>query len=274
MRGARALRARGAIASRTVSAPTLPAPIAKLAATLADLPGVEAVVLGGSRATGTHRPDSDWDLGLYYRSGAKRFDPEGLRDLGYAGQVSGLGEWGPIVHGGAWLTVADTPVDVLFRDLDRVEGWLREAERGRFEVLNQNGYIVGAPTYLPVGELAICLPIVGELPRPAFPDALASSAAAWWSGRAGVSLMFARGYAESGDAVCCTGMLVDAALCTAHGRLAQRREWVLNEKRLLRRAGLDGLERLLPSASAADAQLPNAVAAFGEALGADPLTSR
>lgn len=145
-------------------APTLPAPIAKLATALADLPGVEAVVLGGSRATGAHRPDSDWDLGLYYRGAQQRFDPEALRDLGYAGHVSGLGEWGPIVHGGAWLTAADTPVDVLFRDLDRVEGWLHEARSGRFEVLSQNGYIVGAPTYLPVGELAICLPIVGELP--------------------------------------------------------------------------------------------------------------
>jgi predicted nucleotidyltransferase len=257
-----------------VPAPTLPVPIAKLAASLADLPGVEAVVLGGSRATGGHRPDSDWDLGLYYRGGQRRFDPAALRELGYAGHVSGLGEWGPIVHGGAWLTVDSTPVDVLFRDLDRVEGWLEEARDGRFEVLNQNGYIVGAPTYLPVGELAICLPIAGELPRPTFPDALAAGAAAWWSGRAGVSLMFARGYAASGNAVCCTGMLVDAALCTAHARLAERREWALNEKLLLQRAGLEGLEGLLPSGEAAEAQLVSAVAAFGEALGADPLTAR
>lgn len=255
-------------------APTLPAPIAKLATALADLPGVEAVVLGGSRATGSHRPDSDWDLGLYYRGAQQRFDPAALHDLGYAGHVSGLGEWGPIVHGGAWLTVDSTPVDVLFRDLDRVEGWLEEARDGRFEVLNQNGYIVGAPTYLPVGELAICLSIVGEVPRPTFPNALATSAATWWSGRAGVSLMFARDYAASGNAVCCTGMLVDAALCTAHARLAERREWALNEKLLLQRAGLGSLERLLPSADTAEARLSSAVAAFGEALGADPLTAR
>ncbi|MGC4867075.1 nucleotidyltransferase domain-containing protein [Micromonospora sp. DT53] len=29
--------------------------------------GVVAVALGGSRARGEHRPDSDWDLGLYYQ---------------------------------------------------------------------------------------------------------------------------------------------------------------------------------------------------------------
>jgi predicted nucleotidyltransferase len=140
---------------------SLTAPVAQLADQLAGLPGVVAVVLGGSRATGTHRPDSDWDLGLYYR---ESFDPGGLR-LGHEGQVSGLGEWGPIMNGGAWLTIEDTPVDVLFRDLDRVERWHEDARQGRFEVLTQNGYIVGAPTYLPVGELALCRPLAGDVPR-------------------------------------------------------------------------------------------------------------
>ncbi|ADB51390.1 nucleotidyltransferase family protein [Conexibacter woesei] len=251
----------------------LPAKIEQVAAALADLPGVEAVVLGGSRATGTHRPDSDWDLGLYYRPSRRSFDPGGLRGLGYDGHVSEVGEWGPIVNGGGWLTVEQTPVDVLFRDLDTVERWQRDAEQGRFELLCQNGYIVGAPTYLPVGELAICRPIAGEVPRATFPVALATSAAAWWKGRAGVSLMFAERYAETGDAVCCSGMLVDAALCTAHARLAQRREWVLNEKRLLARAGLGDLQRLLPSA-AAERDLAATVAAFGRALEADPLAAR
>ena len=116
---------------------------------------------------GTHRPDSDWDLGVYYRGA---LDADDVRRLGHAGYVSELGEWGPIMNGGAWLTIEDTAVDVLFRDLDMVERWLAEAEQGRFEVLAQNGYIVGAPTYLPVGELAINRPLVGELPRPAYPD--------------------------------------------------------------------------------------------------------
>src|SRR5215210_7481979 len=110
----------------------LPADVAALATALADLPGVVAVVLGGSRATGTARPDSDWDLGLYYRGSRRRFDPDDLRRLGSQGHVSALGEWGPIVHGGAWLTIEDTPVDVLFRDLDVIEGWLHDAEHGRF----------------------------------------------------------------------------------------------------------------------------------------------
>ena len=158
----------------------LPAPVAALAGALARVPGAVAVALGGSRATGTHRPDSDWDLGLYYRAS---LEPADVRRLGHPGYVSGLGEWGPIVNGGAWLTVGGLAVDVLFRDLDVIEGWLEDARSGRFEVLTQNGHLVGAPTYLPVGELALCRPLSGNLPRPAFPATLAASAASRWDGR-------------------------------------------------------------------------------------------
>lgn len=252
----------------------LPPPVAALADELAALPGAVAVVLGGSRATGTHRPDSDWDLGLYYRGGARPIDPGDLRGLGHGGFVSAVGEWGPIVNGGAWLTVDGVPVDVLYRDLDRIEGWLAEAQAGRFEVVTQNGYVVGAPTYLPAGELAVCRPLAGEVPRPAFPDALADSAPWRWEGRAQVCLMFAQTYAGLGDAVCCTGMLAQAVLCVAHARLAARREWVLNEKRLVARAGLDATQALIARPGDKPAALRATVAAVAAALGIEPLAAR
>jgi predicted nucleotidyltransferase len=256
-----------------MSRPRLPAPVATLAAELADLDGAVAVVLGGSRATATHRPDSDWDLGVYYRS-RRPLDPSAVRRLGHDGHVSELGEWGPIVNGGAWLTIDGTPVDVLFRDLDMVEGWLGEAEQGRFEVLSQNGYLVGAPTYVPVAELAIGRPIAGEVPRPRFPARLAASAPPRWVGRAGVALMFARIHAGAGDAVCCAGMLADAVLCTAHARLAERREWVLNEKRIVQRAALDEVQGLLAGPGATRAELTATVAAVSATLGVEPLSAR
>jgi predicted nucleotidyltransferase len=59
-------------------------------AQLAGLPGVVSVSLGGSRAHGTHRPDSDWDLAIYYRD---TFDPQTLRDVGWDGEVSEIGGW-------------------------------------------------------------------------------------------------------------------------------------------------------------------------------------
>jgi predicted nucleotidyltransferase len=252
----------------------LPAPVATLAAELAGLPGALAVVLGGSRATGTHQPDSDWDLGVYYRRSQRPLDPGDVRRLGHEGHVAELGEWGPVVHGGAWLTVGGMPVDVLFRDLDTVECWLGEAREGRFEVLTQNGYLAGAPTYLPVGELAICRPIAGQLPRPSFPEPLAAAAAARWDGRARVSLMFAAAHARAADAVCCAGMLAHAVLCAAHARLAERRAWVLNEKRLVQRAGLDEAQALLARPGVTAAELAATVASVAEVLRTEPLSAR
>jgi len=156
--------------------PATPPAVDKLADRLATTPGVIAVALGGSRATETARHDSDWDLAVYYRTSRRRLDPDDVRALGYTGEVSELGAWGPIVNGGAWLTVADHPVDLLFRDLDLAEHWLREAHAGRFEVLDQHGYLVGAPTYILAGELALGQPLRGQLPHPEFSDALATSA--------------------------------------------------------------------------------------------------
>jgi predicted nucleotidyltransferase len=56
---------------------------------LAELPGVVAVALGGSRALGAGRPDSDWDIGLYYQL---HFDLGSLRALGLRGPLAAPGE--------------------------------------------------------------------------------------------------------------------------------------------------------------------------------------
>ncbi len=141
-------------------------------------------------------------------------------------------------------------------------------------MLTQNGYIVGVPTYLAVGELALCRPIAGEVPRPSFPDRLARAANQWWIGRSRVSLMFARDHARAGDAVCCAGMLADAVLSTAHAWLAERHEWVLNEKRLVRRAGLDEVQSLLANPGATRRELAATVASVSANLFAEPLTAR
>lgn len=253
-----------------VSSP-LPAPVAALADELARLPGVVGVALGGSRATGVFREHSDWDLGLYHRGGV---DPDGVRALGYEGFVSEPGAWGPIVDGGAWLTVDGIAVDVLYRDLDRVERWRAEAEAGRFDILAQTGYLAGAPTYLPVGELALGVVVCGELPRPAFPEALARTAPPRWEGAARASLMFAGLHAQGGEPVACAGMLAHAVLCAAHARLAARREWVLNEKRLVGRAGLEAVAPLLAEVGGSAAELGATVAAVGRVLGLEALRVR
>ena len=254
--------------------PDLTPSVGALAVRLAELPGAIAVALGGSRATATHRPDSDWDLAVYYRASRRPLEPEDLRRLGHSSYVSELGEWGPTMNGGGWLTVGDTAVDVLYRDLDTIEHWMEDAEKGRFQVLNQNGHVVGAPTYLPVGELALCLPIAGELPRPRFPEALATAASRHWDGRAQVALMFAGSHARAADAVGCAGMLAGAVLCTAHARVCERREWVLTEKLLVERAGLGETHALLAQPGRTAAELGGTVGRVSAALEVEPLKIR
>jgi hypothetical protein len=186
--------------------------------------------------------------------------------------VSALGDWGPIVHGGAWLEVGGLPVDVLFRDLDVVERWTAEAHEGRFEILGQNGHVAGAPTYLLAGELAVSRPLDGEdLPRPSFSDALAAAAPPRWESRASLDLLFAQVHARAGDLAPCAGMLAGAVLCAAHARLAARRDWALNEKGLVARAGLQDAERPLAAAGSDPVRAVTEVSAL---LGIRPLAIR
>ena len=99
---------------------------------LSGIGGVTAVRLGGSRAAGTHRPDSDWDFSLYYRG---RFDPGELAELGWPGEIFPVGGWGGgVFNGGARLRADGRRVDVHYRDLAGVEHHLAEAREGRFEI--------------------------------------------------------------------------------------------------------------------------------------------
>ncbi|MEV0904820.1 nucleotidyltransferase domain-containing protein [Streptomyces hokutonensis] len=205
---------------------------------LAALPTVRAVALGGSRAQGTHRPDSDWDLAVYYRG---PFDPADLRALGWDGEVSEVGGWGGgVFNWGAWLTVDGRRVDVHYRDLTVVERELAEAEEGRFRVEPLLFHLAGIPSYLVVAELAINRVLRGELPRPdTYPEKLRRSAAERWHGSARATLAYARdNHAPKGRLTEVAGALAVAAVQAGHGVLAGRGEWVTNEKRLLERAGL------------------------------------
>ena len=203
------------------------------------IPGVLAVTLGGSRATGTHRPDSDWDFGLYYR---RYLSVAGVRDLGWPGEVFPIGGWGGVMNGGAWLEVEGRRVDLHYRDLNDVEHWMAEAEAGRFQVERLPFYLAGIPTYVVVGELAQARVLVGKLPRPGFPAALRERAPRWWQEAARLTLLYGDvNYAQRGDPIGCAGALARAVVEAGHARLAARGEWALNEKQIAERAGLGHL---------------------------------
>jgi predicted nucleotidyltransferase len=136
----------------------------RVVAALTTVPGIVAIGLGGSHARGRARPDSDLDICLLY-SAAAPFDVAEVRaiaarlDQGGNPVVAGLGEWGPWVDGGAWLTIEKQRVDLLYRAEDKVIAVLADAQQGRFEShFDQQppfGYF--GPTLL--GEIAIMVPL-------------------------------------------------------------------------------------------------------------------
>jgi predicted nucleotidyltransferase len=242
--------------------PTLsdPAFLDTTADRLAALPTVRTVALGGSRAQGTHKPDSDWDLAVYYRG---HFDPADLRAPGWEGEVSEVGGWGGgVFNGGAWLTIDGRRVDVHYRDLDVIEHELAEAEEGRFRVEPLMFHLAGIPSYLVVAELAINQVLRGELPRPAsYPEKLRVSAAERWHGTAHATLAYAKAnHAPAGRLTEVAGAVATAAMQTGHAVLAARGEWVTNEKRLLERAGLRGIDAVLGQLGSDPEALARAIA--------------
>lgn len=135
--------------------------IAGIASRLAGIAGIVAVALGGSYARGTQRPDSDIDLGLYYRERSP-FSIQDIKSL--AGEindapdpvVTDFGRWGRWVNGGAWLTVKGQRVDFLYRSLDDLERAIEECKRGNIESDFYQQPPYGFHSYVYLGELSIC----------------------------------------------------------------------------------------------------------------------
>jgi len=205
---------------------------------------VDAVTLGGSRAEGTNRPDSDWDFSLYYRG---RFEPQALRDIGWPGEVSEIGgRGGGVFNGGAWLEIDGRRSDVHYRDLDVIDWEITAAREGRFTIQPLWFHLADLPSYLVLAELAVKRVLVGDLPDVSYPAALRERAPGVWWAQAEAEFHYARYYhAAGGRLTQCAGLLARAASCTAHAVLATRGQWVTNEKTLFTRAGLCEVDEIL-----------------------------
>ena len=215
-------------------APVLPDPVAGVVERVASVPGVVAVALGGSRATGTATADSDWDLGVYYRD---PLDLDALRRQ--VGQLHPPGAWGRVMNGGAWLDRNGTRIDLLLRDLDSVRHWTDQAERGEYEVDGLLGYLAGIPTYTLTAEVAGARILAGTVDVAGeFPAALSQTAPDRWRFHRDFSLTHARRAARLGNDVVALGQFARATVEEAHARHCERRSWVVNEKRILADVGL------------------------------------
>lgn len=107
-------------------------------------------------------------------------------------------------------------------------------------------YAAGIPTYTVVAELALNQVLVGDLPRPEYPEALAEAAESRWRRDALLSIGYAQnallGRADPAVAIAngCRSLIE-----LAHSRAASERRWVLNEKGLLAASGLARLGQAL-----------------------------
>jgi predicted nucleotidyltransferase len=240
-----------------------------LADRLTTVEGVVGVVLGGSRARGDHTPDSDVDLGIYYR---EDLDIAGLNALardvaGPDAEVTRRGEWGPWVDGGGWLVFDGVHVDWIYRDVDRVrEAWAR-AHRGAYDWNAQTGHPLGVPDFAYVGELALAVVLAdpsGDLrdlrDAISYPDALrAALARNLWE--ADFLLQIAAKATSRGDAAYIGLCLSRALLLCAHALHAHDRRWLVNEKGAV--AGADSL-------SSAPAHFADRVNGLSGRVGATP----
>lgn len=211
----------------------------ELAHRLVAVPGVVGVLLGGSRARNTHTPDSDTDLGLYYR---KPLDTDALGELalevgGPTARVTATGDWGPWVDGGGWLSIDGAPVDWIYRDLDRVEQAWHAAEQGRYEFHAQAGHPLGVPDFAYAGEVALGVILAdptGELAAlhertSVFPRALGDAlVGGLWEAD---FLVGVAGKAVSrGDSAYVAGCVFRLVGVCAHALHGAAGRWLINEK--------------------------------------------
>jgi hypothetical protein len=132
---------------------------------LKTVPGVRAIVLGGSRARGSGDASSDTDLGLYYDPqspfSVTILDQVAAKhdDRNQSGLVTAIGGWGPWINGGGWLRVGGVAVDLLYRDTAKVESVIDRCLVGDIEVAYQPGHPLGFLSPIYAGEISVCRPL-------------------------------------------------------------------------------------------------------------------
>ncbi len=206
--------------------------------------GVEAIVLGGSRARGMHTPKSDVDLCIYYRPDhpldlnaldrlAADFD-----DRHCSGLLTPIGGWGPWINGGGWLMVHGQAVDFLYRDLYRVGATIEACLAGRVDMVYQPGHPHGFVSSIYLAEVALCLPLWDangrisalKLQARPFPRALQNALIKKFTWEIDFSLDIARKSIERSDVAYAAGCCFRSVACILQVLFAINEQYWLNEK--------------------------------------------
>lgn len=225
--------------------------IEKISQELKNVSGIVGIVLGGSRARGTHDLKSDIDIGIYYDESlgfdvnevsgiATKLDDEHRDDL-----VSSLGEWGEWINGGGWLIVQGYHVDFIFRDIKRVEKVIDECLVGNVSTHYHTGHPHAFLNVMYMGEVAICnisfdpTKKIAELKaktRP-YPRALKDTIIGYFSFEASFSLMFAEDNIAKDDVSYIAGHCFRTISCLNQVLFALNEKYCINEKKAVRMIG-------------------------------------
>lgn len=139
----------------------LPTLTHKLLNEVKKIKGIKALVLGGSQATNSARPDSDFDFGLFYADDSPPDIPS-LRRLADTWNdfpkpvVTEIGGWGRWVNGGCWLTIEGQRVDFLYRSLDFVSAIVDECLKGKIQTDYYQQPAYGFYSHIYLAETKIC----------------------------------------------------------------------------------------------------------------------
>jgi Nucleotidyltransferase domain len=217
----------------------------RIAARIAEAPGVVSVALGGSWAREDADAESDVDFGVYY-------DPERPVDVevlsGIAREIddrhpeeplTAIGGWGPWINGGGWLTIEGRRVDWIYRDLDRVGAAIADCRAGRVESHYQPGHPHAFHTHIYMGEVHHARPLsdpdgtLAALRRSTspFPPALKRAIVEKFLWEADFALRTAEKSVSRGDAYHATGSFFRSVACVIQVLFAVNERYFVNEKR-------------------------------------------
>jgi hypothetical protein len=217
--------------------------LAKVVRALGGVPGIRAVVLGGSRARGEATAQSDYDIGLYYEADnpidTGRLAKAAMLLPGAASSsVTAIGEWGPWINGGAWLTVGGQRVDLLYRELGKVRGVIEACCAGKVERVYQPGHPHAFVSATYMGEVALAKVlwdpenVLASLQRRCtpYPSALAEALIRSFLWEAKFSLENAQHGRGRDDPAYVAGCAFRAVACLNQSLFALNGVYLLNEK--------------------------------------------
>jgi predicted nucleotidyltransferase len=218
--------------------------LTQVVARVSKIQGIQAIVLGGSRARGTADEQSDIDLGIYYEGkhpfsiGAVGAAAKELDDRHSDNLVTSFGDWGPGVNGGGWLQIRGHHVDFLYREIGGVRDAIEDCIAGRPRSIHQLGHPLGFHIQIYAGEVHVCRPLYDQTGLIAqlksevreYPEKFRTAAVTKHLFDAEFEISIAAKAAERGDVMYVAGCLFRAAGFMTLVLYALNRRFCLNEK--------------------------------------------